>query len=311
MSVGAVLLVGCVVGACVLGGCGSQSKVEATSLLGQALERPTFSPDEERELNANLAAAVRAARRDRTSEDAAIWHGRRLAYLGRYQEAIEVYTKALGKHPESYKLRRHRGHRYITTRQFDLAKADLREAARLAQGHEDEVEPDGAPNAMNIPRSTVKFNIYYHLGLAEQLSGDFLGAVNTLQECLKVSKVNDDLLCANLHWLYMSLRRLGRDAEAEALLADVNPYMEVFENGDYQLLLLMYKHEVPLAEVIERANEAGGVAASTLHYGVGNWHLCNGEPVRAQIMFHAAVSQESWAAFGYIAAEAEQARARR
>ena len=54
-----------------------------------------------------------------------------------------------------------------------MAIADLRRASQLVAGKPDEVEPDGAPNKAGIPRSTLQSNIWYHLGLAQYLRGDF------------------------------------------------------------------------------------------------------------------------------------------
>ena len=80
-----------------------------------------------------------------------IWYGRRMAYLGRFQEAIKVYTKGIEKHPKDARMYRHRGHRYISTRQYDKAIVDFEKAAKLIEGMEDQVEPDGLPNKENIP----------------------------------------------------------------------------------------------------------------------------------------------------------------
>jgi len=49
------------------------------------------------------------AERDPTDLDAAIWYGRRLAYLGHYAEAIDVYTGAsrgIGESPRAAGLDR-------------------------------------------------------------------------------------------------------------------------------------------------------------------------------------------------------------
>lgn len=67
-------------------------------------------------------------------EDNTIWLGRRTAYLGKYKEAIDIYTRGMEKFPKSYKLYRHRGHRYISTRQFKKAIADFKKAAELVNG---------------------------------------------------------------------------------------------------------------------------------------------------------------------------------
>lgn len=63
------------------------------------------------------------------NEENTIWLGRRTVYLGKYREAIEIYTQGLKKFPHSYKLYRHRGHRYITTRKFKTAVKDFKKAA--------------------------------------------------------------------------------------------------------------------------------------------------------------------------------------
>ena len=42
------------------------------------------------------------------------------------------------------------------------------------------IEPDGQPNARNIPTSTLNSNIYYHLGLAQYLKGEFEAALSFL-----------------------------------------------------------------------------------------------------------------------------------
>ena len=50
--------------------------------------------------------------------------------------------------------------------------------AELTSGLPDEVEPDGLPNAQNIPTGTLQFNIFYHLGLAHYLKGDLAAALD-------------------------------------------------------------------------------------------------------------------------------------
>ena len=160
-------------------------------------------------METQLAAARARYEANPNDPDAIIWFGRRLAYPGRFSEAIEVYTKGIKKFPRDARLYRHRGHRYITLRKFALAIADLRKAAALTKGKPDEVEPDGQPNARNIPTSTLQFNIWYHLGLAYYLTGQNENALRSYRECLKVSN-NPDALAATTHWLYMTLRRLNR-----------------------------------------------------------------------------------------------------
>ena len=173
-----------------------------------------MSQERRAHLEGNLREAEVAYRAAPEDEDAIIWYGRRLAYLSRYRDAVEIFSRGLELHPDSYRLLRHRGHRYISLRQFDDAVADLSRAAELAAGLPRETEPDGAPNALDIPLSNTHFNIWYHLALAHYLRGDFEAARDAYLECLEHSD-NPDLLVATTDWLYMTYRRLGEDEAAD------------------------------------------------------------------------------------------------
>ena len=269
---------------------------------------PPRSPEARREAEAKLAAALAAYEKNRDDADALIWLGRRTAYLGRFDEAIRLYTEGIKKHPRDARLYRHRGHRYITTRRFREAAGDLERAAKLIRGRADEVEPDGLPNARNTPTSTLNSNVWYHLGLARYLLGDLPRALAAYRECEKFSK-NPDMVVAASHWLYMTLRRLGREEEARRVLEGVTPGMDVIENGDYLRLLLMYKGEVaPERLLADAAKERRGVGYATIAYGVGNWHIYHGRPGPALRLFLELMQLPQRTSFGYIAAEAELER---
>ena len=285
-------------------------KPEATSLLGKPLFATEPSAEARAKMEADLAAARADLEKNPNSADASIWLGRRTAYLGRYREAIEIYTAAIAAHTADARLYRHRGHRYISVREFDKAIADLAKAAELVAGRPDEVEPDGQPNAKNIPTSTLKTNIYYHLGLAHYLKGDFAKAADAYRLCMDHSK-NADMQVATAHWQYMALRRLGREAEAAKVLDPFTPDMEIIENGSYHRLLMMYKGSIQPDALIQGA-KAEALDTVTIGYGVANWHLYNGRRDAARQMLTTIVEQNGtqWPAFGYIAAEADLARMR-
>ena len=284
---------------------------EATSLLGKPLFAPVPPPERKAALEKDLSAARAESEKNPASADAAIWVGRRTAYLGRYLDAIGVFSAAIEKHPSDPRLYRHRGHRYITIREFDRAIADLSKAASLVADRPDEVEPDGQPNAKGIPTSTLKTNIYYHLGLAHYLKADFARAADAYALCMQHSK-NPDMQVATAHWQYMALRRLNRTAEAAKVLEPITAAMPVIENGSYHQLLLMYKGQSD-ADALLAASKAEALDAVTIGYGVANWHLYNGRGDRAREVLSGIVEQNSatqWAGFGYIAAEADLARLR-
>ncbi len=286
----------------------SAPEPEATSLLGAPLYPPQLSAERLRTLEQNIATARAELAARPGTEDAIVWLGRRLAYAGRYREAIAVFSDGLESHPDSAKLLRHRGHRFITLRRFDDAIADLARASELARDIDDEIEPDGIPNRENRPLSTLKFNIWYHLGLAHYLRGDFEQALAAYRECLEHSN-NPDLLVATTDWLYMTLRRLGRDNEAKHALESISPDLVVIENDSYLKRLRLYRGETTADEVLAVAGgEDPDLAIATQGYGVGNWFLYNGERERAREVFEQVTAGSSWAAFGFIAAEAELAR---
>lgn len=281
------------------------SVAEATSLLGEPLYAPVFSGERKARLDSNLVVARTAYDADPTDANAIIWLGRRLGYLWRYQEAIDVFAEGLEQHPDDARLYRHRGHRYITVRDFDRAVADLSHAASLIEGTEDEVELDGQPNAAGIPTSTLHTNIYYHLGLAHYLKGDFEAARAAYDACLAASG-NNDMRVATADWLYMTLRRLGRDDDAAAVLEPIHADMEILENTSYHRRLLMYKGEATPASLLEvEAGDDADLTFATQGYGVGNWYLYNGQQAQAEETFRRVLDSGYWAAFGYIAAEAD------
>ncbi|MGE3468586.1 MAG: tetratricopeptide repeat protein, partial [Pyrinomonadaceae bacterium] len=234
--------------------------------------------------------------------------GRRKGYLGKYKDALVALTIGMGKFPNDAGMYRHSGHRYLTLRCFDDAIADFEKAAKLTKGKPDEVEPDGMPNAKNIPTSTLQSNIWYHLGLAYYLKGDLKRAADAYKKCLAVSK-NNDMLAATSHWYYMTLRRLERNKEAEKLLEAIGGDFEVIENDDYLKLLRLYRGEVRAQMLLD---EIGGKAETlgnaSLGYGLGVWYLYNGDTAMAKQVFAKITAGNQWASFGYIAAEAELTR---
>jgi tetratricopeptide (TPR) repeat protein len=281
---------------------------EALSFLGDTLVPPELPEDVREDHLARYREAEDALDAVPDDADALIWMGRRTAYLGQYRAAIDIYSHALTLHPDDARLYRHRGHRYVSIRELDHAIADLRRAAELTEGHPDEVEPDGLPNALGVPTSTLQFNIWYHLGLAYYLEGDFEAAAEAYAECADVS-VHPDSKVATAYWRTMTLRRLGRTEEVRSVLAGITPDMEVIESTGYLDLLLLHKGERAPEDLIGPAGTDATLESTTAGYGVGAWYLLEGDAETARRIFERVLSgADQWAAFGYIAAEAELAR---
>ena len=241
------------------------------------------------------------------SADALIWVGRRTAYLGRYQDAIRIFSTGVEKFPHDARFLRHRGHRLLSLRCSAEAQADFERAAALTTGKADEIEPDGLPNARNIPTSTLQTNIWYHLGLAHYVQGDFEAALVAYRECLARSR-NNDMVAATSHWLYLTLRRLGRHDEARAVLAPITDDFAVIEDHDYLKLLRMYQGKItPAVMLAEFGRADGGLSDASIGYGIGNWLQCEGRHDEALAVFRRILAGDQWSSFGYVAAESHLA----
>jgi tetratricopeptide (TPR) repeat protein len=303
-----VLIIGLFGLATCSGGTGDRSILPRVPQGAQAMSlsgRPLAVPPPAAETLAQLEAAREAASADPGSADALVWLGRWTAYAGDYREAIRVFTRGVRKFPDDARFLRHRGHRYITIREFERAVRDLERAAALVEGRPDAIEPDGRPNPRGIPVSTLHSNIFYHLGLAHYLNRDFDAARAVYLKGLAAAP-NDDMRVATTHWLYMTLRRLGLEEEAQAALEAIGPDMEVIENTVYHRLCLFYKGALAEGEVVGEGGEATTIDAAA--YGLGRWHLANGDSPGAEAIFSRILEGPGWASFGYIATEADHAR---
>lgn len=294
----------------ILAACSFEKKEEpagpvAIGLNGREFFEPQRSAKTQALLDSNLNVAI-TNWKENPSEENYIWYGRRLGYLSRFDESVGIMSEGLTKYPESYKLYRHRGHRYISMREFSKAIADLQQAAALMPEGPLEIEADGIPNKINTPLSSTQFNVWYHLGLAHYLKGDYESALKSYLQCLEVS-VNDDLLCATTDWLYMTLRKLELNDEAEKILEPIKPEMTIIENDSYHKRLLMYKGVLPPDSVltVSATDEDRDLSLATQGYGVGNWFLIQGDTTKAMEIFNGVISGNHFAAFGFIAAEAE------
>lgn len=264
---------------------------------------PVLSDSLKKDFQKNLISAEKKYKTDSSNSEHIIWYGRRLAYLGLYKEAIEIYTKGISRFPANARFYRHRGHRYITMRCFDKAIEDLKKATELINNEIDEIEADGIPNAMNIPTSTLHTNIWYHLGLAYYLKSEYRQALLAFEKCLDISD-NDDMRVATLNWLNITLRKMGKNKEADERLKSLPGTIDLIESHDYYDILIMYKTGNE-KNLVEKAQNQETLSNSTLGYALGTYYLLNGKKQKAREMFEKVVAGNQWSSFGFIAAEAE------
>ncbi len=279
---------------------------ETVSMFGEPLTRVPMSAEERREREVRYAKARAAAAAQPDDVEAQIWYGRRAAWLGHLREAVDIFTRALDRFPDDPRLLRHRGHRYITLRRFDLAIADLERAARLAAARTDQPEPGETPS--QTPADTLRSNIWYHLGIARYLAGELEPALRAEEECLRLPATPDREAGARF-WSYLALRRLGREVEARQTLAPIRPNMAVLENRAYLLLMMMYKGELtPEALLAPGVAGEDPIDPAILRYGVGVWYLVEGKRDEAVRIDREVLSLGQWHSFVHIAAEADLRR---
>jgi tetratricopeptide (TPR) repeat protein len=205
-----------------------------------------------------------------------------------FREAIETFTRGLAIAPNDAMLYRWRGHRYLSVREFDKSLADLTRGYQL---------------------DSTNYGILFHLGILRFLRGEF-DAAATLFAKAQPRAPDGGELKGSTDWLWMSLSRAGRKAEATAMLARRPDTLPAPPGYAYASRVSLYRGELTPETLFSPADTAD-VQVATLSFGLGNWYLVRGDTARAVAQFERAVKSGGWPGFGFIASEAELARRRR
>lgn len=200
-----------------------------------------------------------------------------------FREAIATFTRGLDIEPNNALLLRWRGHRYLSVREFDRAYADLSRGSKL---------------------DASIYGNWYHLGVVQFLRGDFADAAASFAKAQPIAPDPAEL-AGSTDWLWMSLSRAGRGAEAKAML-DRRPEKPV--TNAYTRRLQLYRGEIGPEAVITPA-DTDEVQIATLAYGLGNWYLVRGDRAQARRWFERSVQASGgWPGFGFIVSEVELRR---
>ena len=202
-----------------------------------------------------------------------------------FREAIRTFTDGLAIAPNDPMLYRWRGHRYLSVRDLDRAMSDLTRGFQL---------------------DSTNYGILYHLGIVRFARGDFAGAADAFARGQRRAPDAAELAGAT-DWLWMSLERAGRSADARAML-DRRPDSLPVANA-YAQRLKLYRGEIVPDSVFTPADTAD-VQVATLSYGIGNWYLVRGDTARARQWFERSVASGGWPGFGFIVSEIELRRLR-
>jgi hypothetical protein len=112
-------------------------------------------------------------------------------------------------------------------------------------------------------------------------------------------------LAGSTDWLWMSLSRAGRAADAQAML-DRRPDSKPVTNA-YTRRLQLYRGEIG-PEAVLTAADTDDVQVATLAYGLGNWYLVRGDTAQARRWFERSIQSGGWPGFGFIVSEVELRR---
>ncbi len=258
---------------------------ETTSGLGRKLYA---LPDDDK-----VIAARKSLAEDPKNVERVIQLSKAQATRRQYREAVATTTAGLAFAPKSADLYLERGHRELGLREFKRAMNDLEQATKLA--------PD-------------MLDAHYHLGLSHYFSGEFDAAAVSFDRARALAK-NDDSLIDCTNWLYVSLRRAGKEKEAEQALARITPEIKNTEPHLYFYLRLLHFYQGQLtAEAVLPPPPAapddleGELAFDTVSYGVGNWRVYHRQRADALQLFKNVVKGEAWNAWGFVGSELELVR---
>lgn len=246
-------------------------------------EEPTY------EAVVNAKAAVNA-----DPENAEKWMELGLAYAaeGYYREATECYSHAISIDPFDWRFYRHRAHRFISCHLFADGAADFTIATRL---------------------NPTDWNCWYHLGLAFFLMGNYERAAEAYKSCYALNKNRDDL-CACTDWYWMTLKRLGRDDEAQALIDKIEPWMgeglgEMDGKGYFNRIMVYKGINPPESLLCQEGEDNRALRIVTQGFGMANYYHTIGEEEKRietlKIVIKEATEGRWYSAFGCLAANVD------
>jgi tetratricopeptide (TPR) repeat protein len=213
-----------------------------------------------------------------------------------YREAVETCTKGIAFAPSNADLYIERGHRELGLRRFRAGMIDLEHAVSL--------DPK-------------KLDANYHLAMSHYFVGEFDEAAHYFQSALDLAPNSDSVIdCTN--WLYVSLRRAGKDEQAAQVLKRIAPEMKNTEPHLYFYLRLLrfYQGGITAQAVIppkptDPADLEKELSFDTTSYGIGNWDFYHHEVPQAKELFQSVVTGQAWNAWGFIGSETELIRMRK
>jgi tetratricopeptide (TPR) repeat protein len=239
----------------------------------------------------SVAAARKASDADPTNADLLLKLAQAQAAVWLEREAVESCTRGLALAPNRADLLTERGHRYLPLREFQKARADLTRAVAID------------------PKNMA--------GLANYFLGDFASAADAFQHAVDTAPNTDERINST-NWVYAALRRADRPKDAAQAAAAIGPEMTNKEAHTlhYLNLVRLFQQRATEAQIMppepprDGSDTEAELRFDTVVYGVGNWHLYNGDKAKAQDYFRRVLAGKVWVTWGFIGAECEMAAAK-
>ena len=314
-------------GACIVEDGESQGAADASPADYPSIEqgtlwlgRPLMSREPTAEQATALAEADRAVFRDRNDVEALVRSARIREDVWRFNEAVDLYARAMARAPDDFEPPLQRGHRLIRLRSLREALAELDRAREL--------DPTG-------------FNTSYLRAKTLYLQGRFAEAAEQYQECLDRGGEEvpeplegDPRQCAHTAsdpasriamtaWAVRAYRRAGQDDQARRLIEELprevdpdaldGPFPQYEgspivpgDNSHYWAMLRFFRGDLPVDSLMDQ--ERWGPQWATVAYGVAAWRLADGREDEARPLLEEIVDDPNWARLGHVAAEADLVR---
>ena len=176
--------------------------------------RHTSEPD-----TGAVARALAASTADPKNVDKLITLGLAQTAIRQVREAIATFTTAIMLEPTKAILYRHRGHRYVSLGEYDQALADMNTGAKL---------------------DATIYGIWYHKGVAHFAKQQFAEAAQAFATG-RPHAPSDNEFIGSTDWMWMSLARAGKAAEAEQVIRSIPDSIKIPADYAYGRRLRLYR----------------------------------------------------------------------
>lgn len=196
----------------------------------------------------------------------------------RYREAAEAYSEALQIRPNELPALRLRAGRYLSTLQWDKARADLTRCLEL-----------GAD----------RLDITYRLGLCAYLRQNYGEAMNFFEKCLPLC--SDEMGIAVIYWHTLSAYRCGAET---VLLGKYHTGMDIGHHTAYEKAMGICAGVSRAEDALEELeNEPDDLEYVIVLYGVCGYLMHSGGREQSAELMENLLSRDGfWPCYAYLAA---------